>query len=96
MKFAGESPPLYDKIQTGQFATSTSAQQLTQKGTGMVRIYNTDAAITIYYGADNTVSASTGMPLPAGGERWIPIKNISQLWVIAASGTPTLAYEVYS
>lgn len=95
MKFAGESPPLYDKIQTGQFATSTTAAQLPQKGTGLVRLYNPDGSITIYYG-DSSVTTSNGMPLPAGAERIVFVKNLSQLYAVAASGTPTLAYEVYS
>jgi hypothetical protein len=95
-KVAGDAPPTYSKIQTGQFACSTSAQQLPAKGKGLIRLYNPDAAITIYYGADNTVTSSTGMPLPAGAERIEFVDDLSKLFVIAASGTPSLAYAVYS
>lgn len=95
-RLAGDAPPTYGKIQTGQVALSTVVAQLPQKGSGLIRLYNLDAAITVYYGGDNTVTSGTGMPLPAGAERIVFVDNLNKLYAVAASGTPNLAYEVYS
>lgn len=65
-------------------------------GNDDVRIVrNMDAAIVIYLGADNTVTALTGFPLAPnesfilGGPSGISVK--SAIFAIAASGTPKAA-----
>ena len=58
-----------------------------------VLIRNTDAAISVYIGPA-TVSAVNGMLLKAGES--VPVDTTALIQVIAASGTPVVAYyETY-
>lgn len=91
----GESPPGYSHIATGQTALSTTAAQLPNTPAGLIRLYNPDAAITIYYGPSGVTTAN-GMPLVAGAERYVFYDNLNRLYAVSASGTPNLAWEVSS
>lgn len=80
---------------TGQVATSTSAATLVaaRPARRSVTIKNTDTTIAVYVGPA-TVTTANGMPL-AGGES-ITVDTTALIQVIAASGTPTVAYyETY-
>lgn len=82
-------------IATGQVAASTTAATLvaaraTRRG---VLIKNLDAAIKVYVGPA-TVTAANGMELKAGESFVVDWTGLIQ--VIAASGTPAVAYlETY-
>lgn len=52
----------------------------------MVRIYNNDSSITIYFGASG-VTVSTGEPLRPGEAVSVPAGDELGVFVIAASGT---------
>lgn len=79
----------------GQVTTSTTAAtavaaRATRRS---VTIKNTDTSITVYIGIA-TVTSSNGMPLKAGES--ISIDTTALVQVIAASGTPVVAYvETY-
>lgn len=79
----------------GQVTTSTTAgtavaARATRRG---VTIKNLDATITVYVGIA-TVSATNGMELKAGES--IPLDTTALIQVIAASGTPKIAFiETY-
>lgn len=78
-----------------QVAASTDAATLVaaRAGRRSVTIKNLDAAIVVYVGKA-TVTAGNGMPLKAGES--ISIDWTGLIQVIAASGTPTVAYlETY-
>lgn len=79
----------------GQVAASTSAATLVaaRATRRSVTIKNTDGAITVYIGAA-TVTAANGVPLKAGES--IAVDTTALIQVIAASGTPSVAYmETY-
>lgn len=80
-------------------ATQIYVRNTTPQGdpnTDDIRIVRSmDAAIVMYMGADNTVTALTGFPL-APNESFIlagpsGIAYKGNLWMIAASGTPKVA-----
>lgn len=78
-----------------QVAASTTAGTLiaARATRRSVTIRNTDATITVYIGAA-TVTAGNGMPLKAGES--INIDSVALIQVLAASGTPAVAYiETY-
>lgn len=79
----------------GQVATSTTAGTLVaaRATRRSVTIKNVDASITVYIGAA-TVTAANGMEIKAGQS--INIDTTALIQVIAASGTPAVAYiETY-
>lgn len=47
----------------------------------------TSNTVSIYVGADNTVTSSTGYELPAGGAIDMEISDVNAIWCIAGSGT---------
>lgn len=78
-------------LANGQVATSGTAgtlvaANLTRRS---VTVKNLDTTITVYIGVA-TVSAANGMPLKAGES--ISVDTTALIQVIAASGTPTVAY----
>ena len=80
---------------TGQVtATTLAATMVIARATRKsVLIRNTDAAISVYIGPA-TVSAVNGMLLKAGES--VPVDTTALIQVIAASGTPVVAYyETY-
>lgn len=82
-------------LATGQVATSTTAGTLVaaRATRRSVTIKNLHATITVYVGAP-TVTASNGMEIKAGES--LNIDTTALVQVIAASGTPTVAYvETY-
>lgn len=78
-------------IATGQVATSTTAATfvIARATRRSATLKNTDASITVYIGPA-TVTSSNGMPLKAGES--ISVDWVGLIQVIAASGTPTVAY----
>lgn len=82
-------------VATGQVASSTTAGTLlaartTRRG---ATFKNLDSSITVYIGPA-TVTAGNGMQLKAGESISVDTRALVQ--VIAASGTPTVAYiETY-
>jgi hypothetical protein len=79
----------------GQVTASTTAATLKAANSTRrsIAIKNIDSAITIYVGGA-TVTASNGMPLKAGES--ISIDTTALIQVIAASGSPVVAYfETY-
>lgn len=75
----------------GQIATSTAAATLVaaRATRRSVVIKNMDATITVYVGVA-TVTAANGLPLLAGES--VSIDWVGLIQVIAASGTPSVAY----
>lgn len=79
----------------GQVATSTAAGTLVaaRPTRRSVLIRNVDATISVWIGAA-TVTAANGMLLKAGES--VTVDTTALIQVIAASGTPTVAYlETY-
>lgn len=78
-------------LTTTQNALSTTAEEVLAANS--VRVFasvrNADAAINMYIGDDNTVSAINGHLLPPGVERDFG-GYTGAVWMIAASGTPTV------
>lgn len=88
-------PPAAANYANGQVtATTTAATLKTARTTRRsITFINTDAAITVYIGAA-TVTAGNGFPLKPGQS--ISIDTVALIQVIAASGTPVVAYfETY-
>lgn len=78
---------------TAQFAASTTPTQAVARRAQRfnVTLRNLDAAITIYYGYSASVSSSTGFPLKAGESQ--PLYTQAAIFIVSASGTPTVAIE---
>lgn len=78
-------------IASGQVTATTSAATLiavrSTRRSAVVR--NLDSVITVYIGPA-TVTSGNGMPLRAGES--MPIDSTALIQVIAASGTPSVAY----
>lgn len=82
-------------LNNGQVAASVTAATLVaaRSTRRSVTIKNLDAAITVYIGKA-TVTAGNGMQLKAGES--ISVDTTALIQVIAASGTPTVAFmETY-
>ena len=79
------------KYANGQVSASTTAATLVVANPTRrsVLIRNLDATITVYVGAA-TVTAANGMPLKAGESVSVDTSQLIQ--VLAASGTPTVAW----
>lgn len=80
----------------GQVATSTTAGTLiaARATRRSVLFRNLDATISVYIGAASPLTSSTGMLLKAGES--VTVDTTALIQVIAASGTPTVAYvETY-
>lgn len=80
-------------LTTGQNALSTAAELVVAANASrrFMELKNTDAAISIYFGADNGVTTATGHLLKAG-ESFGFENYVGALWAIAASGTPTVTF----
>ena len=78
---------------TGHNTLSTTAEELVAARVGRmgVTIKNLDAAISIYYGPDDTVTSSNGFELKAGESKDVLVQ--CAIYVIAASGTPAVCFE---
>lgn len=92
--YGPENQPIYTQVVMGRIATSTSAAQAPTQVCGLVQLRNLGSTgETVYLGSSSSVTSSTGYPLAPGDvSPWIPIDNLNRLYVIAASGTPQLAY----
>jgi len=76
---------------TSQNALSTSSESVGGVNPSRIRmrVKNLDAAITVYYGHVTGVTSSTGSPILAGQSE--DIDSIAEIFMISASGTPTVA-----
>lgn len=75
---------------TGQVTAGAAGTLVIARATRrIVTIKNTDAAITVYIGPA-TVTAGNGMPLKAGES--ISVRWVGLVQVLAASGSPVVAY----
>ncbi len=84
-------------LATSQNALSTASEEVAaaNRNRTYLEVKNLDAAITVYIGADSTVTSSTGYPVPAG--TWVGFSNMPDaVHAIAASGTPTVAILEWS
>lgn len=77
----------------GQNALSTSAEVVIAANTArrFAEVTNADAAINVYLGKDNTVTAANGHLLRPGAS--FSFEGYSgAVWAIAASGTPNVTF----
>lgn len=80
-------------LQNGTFAVTTTAQQLPTQGGSSVLLQSALANTeTILFGNIGTQS----MELAPGASATITVNNLNLLYVVAASGTPTLNWMVLS
>ena len=84
-------------MRTEQNALSTSAERVAVSNQHRIflEIKNADAAISVYLGADTSVTTSTGHLLKAG-EAFAFENMPDEVWAIAASGTPTVTIIEWS
>lgn len=82
-----------NSLVTGQNALSTSAELVIAESPNrqFAEITNADASISIYFGKDSTVDASTGHLLAAGKSFGFE-GYTGPVYAIAASGTPTVTF----
>lgn len=76
-------PPSIKDVLSGNASTSEAA--LADVKCSMVRIYNLDASITVYWGKATKVLVPI---LPGMDSGWIPIANASLVSIKSASGAP--------
>jgi hypothetical protein len=78
---------------TGQNALSTAAEVVVAANTARryAEVTNTDAAILVYLGKDNTVTTANGHVLGAGKSFGFE-GYTGAIWAIAASGTPNVTF----
>lgn len=78
------STPKASQVSALSAATATKAPGTAQASRLLLKIFNDDGSANIYFG-DSTVTASTGIPIPAGGESdWIPCSG--DIWVFSTAG----------
>lgn len=83
------TPATPKSSQTNVSNVATKVPGTAQVSRQMVKLFNTDAALTVYYG-DSAVTTTTGVPLYPGGESpWIWLSG--DLYAITASGTAVVA-----
>jgi hypothetical protein len=78
-----------------QNTLSTTAEALGAPASGLVRqlhIKNTDASIIVYVGNSADVTSSTGFPIAAGATLVLEGVDPKAVYMIAASGTPVVAW----
>jgi hypothetical protein len=77
----------------GQNTLSTAAEVVLAARPERIflKITNDDAAIKVYVGPDSGVTASNGHVIKPGAEMTME-GYIGPIWMIAASGTPTVTY----
>lgn len=77
-----------------QEALSTTAEEVIARNSNNRRaiIRNIDEAITVYIGSSDAVTSSNGFPLKA--DEVITLELMGAVWMIAASGTPSVAYII--
>lgn len=80
-------------LTTGQNALSTSSEVVIAADTArnFAEVKNADASISVYVGLDTNVTTSTGHLLKAG-ESFSFEHYTGAIWMIAASGTPTVTF----
>ena len=78
---------------TTQVTLSTTAQMVVpESNRKSLQVLNTDAVITAYIGTTPRVTSSNGFPLLAGASYEFDAAAGDEVWAIAASGAPVLAY----
>lgn len=91
---------VYNKVQTGELAGSTSAVQMPNIACRMVRFKaHADNAGNVYIGpagvtiVDGTTDTTTGLQLDAGDDTgFIPIANLNLLYYISDAAIDDLTY----
>lgn len=80
-------------LTTGQNALSTSNEVVLAANATRIfaEVKNADAAINVYLGKDNTVSAANGHLLKPG-EAFSFEHYVGAIWAIAASATPVVTF----
>lgn len=88
---SGETPA--SALTTGQNALSTAAESVLAANSNRVfaEVKNADAAINVFLGDDNSVSAANGHLLKPG-EAFAFQGYTGAIWAIAASGTPNVTF----
>lgn len=82
----------FHNLTTTQNALSTTAEVVLAENLGraFAEVKNADAAINVYLGDDNTVTAANGHLLRPGEAFNFDRTYQGAIWAIAASGTPTV------
>jgi len=82
-----------NSLTVGQNALSTSAEIVIAARADRIylKITNDDASIKVYVGTDSGVTTSNGHVIKAGAEMTME-GYVGPIWMIAASGTPTVTY----
>ncbi len=82
-----------NSLTVGQNALSTSAEIVIAARADRIflKITNDDASIKVYVGTDSGVTSSNGHVIKAGAEMTME-GYVGPIWMIAASGTPTVTY----
>ena len=79
-------------LNTGRVAAASPAAKLpgipAQRG---ITLMNTDASTVVYIGNNAGVNASNGFPLAPNGSN-IPLDYSGDVYLFAASGSPSVAY----
>lgn len=79
-------------ITTGQITCSVTPVQIdgTSYNPFKLFLHNASASDSIYIGADETVSATTGFDLHSKSTLTLELPALSTLWVMSANGSPTI------
>lgn len=78
---------------TEQKTLSTTALMVAPKSNRKsLQVLNTDPVITAYIGTSRRVNSTNGFPLLAGASYEFDVAAGDEVWAIAASGAPILAY----
>lgn len=80
-------------LTVGQNALSTTAEAVLAARADRIflKITNDDASIKVYVGTDSGVTSSNGHVIKPGAEMTMD-GYVGPIWMIAASGTPTVTY----
>lgn len=82
-----------NSLTVGQNALSTAAEIVIAARADRIylKITNDDASIKVYVGTDSGVTSSNGHVVKPGAEMTME-GYVGPIWMIAASGTPTVTY----
>jgi hypothetical protein len=97
MQLQGLAPPVFSSFETGQ-ADATAGGALPSKvGISLIRLTApVDNTLTAYFGPSG-VDATTGVALSPGTSAFVPLNDLSKVYLAAeaGSGTCTVCWEVY-
>lgn len=89
-------PPPSEILAGAKASIGTSAVQITATET-LLQVGVTIKALagnsnTVYIGASDAVTSSTGYPLAAGEEKFIPVDDLSLVWLIGGASGQEIRY----